>query len=355
MESLALQLAEEWTRRPAATLAARPSQQHRPIGPAELEDRFVIVGTRGDEHVAAVAAGLEARGVGTAVFELGAPDGDASLGFEPAASSTPCRGIYCRSTAVARPVAHHNERVVYDPQGAPASQYDSRGFEAIERRAAVLGLIAQLDAPLSMNDPWRSARSELKSAQLAAAKRCGLATPRTIITDHASAVREFAASVGMRIVYKCLDDPIVWRDGERAGYLFTSVVSDGQLAALPDRLEAPGIFQEKLKIEFELRVTVVGDRVFAASCPAPPGGEVDWRRGLLEGVDFESATLDADAESRVLALTRSLGLEFAAVDLVSDGRQLQLLEVNPAGAYLWLEKTLGLPVTDAICDRLIGG
>lgn len=353
MDSLAVELAEEWKRRPAGLPADSFSHGSAALSPEVLEDSIVVIGPVGDEHVAAVADALNGRDTTAVVLEVGAASQARPLTYRPSAEHIACRSLFCRSTAVTRSIAHHNERTLYDPCVRPLDELDTQQFRNTERCAAVLGLAALLDSPFSMNSPWGTMHAEQKPAQLSAADRCGLSTPRTVITDEAQAIRDFAAEVDGTIVYKSLDDPVVWRHGERAGFLFTSIVGTETMEALPGRLDCPGIFQEKLEVEAEYRVTVVGERTFSARCTAPSTGEVDWRRGLLAGVDFESVPLDSEIESKVISLVAELGLEFAAVDLATDGEQFHLLEVNPDGAYLWLERLLQLPITETICDQLI--
>ena len=50
-----------------------------------------------------------------------------------------------------------------------------------------------------------------------------------------------------------------------------------------------------------------------------------------------------------------LGLSYGAVDLVltPEGRYV-FLEINPNGQYLWVEDATGLPISDALCDLLMG-
>ena len=53
---------------------------------------------------------------------------------------------------------------------------------------------------------------------------------------------------------------------------------------------------------------------------------------------------------------RRLGLRFGAIDLIltPDGRYV-FLEINPNGAWLWMQRTTGLPIGEAICDVLMAG
>lgn len=352
MDSLALKFAEEWGRRPAFSRVDRSRPQNDDSNLDDLTDSVVLISRADDEHVLAVHEELKKRQIPTVVVDVDATDESRGVTYRPSAESTACRAIYCRTISATQPVAHHNERTLYDTFAESKAGNDTRQFSASERRAGVFGFALSLNAEIAMNDPWVSLRAGQKPVQLSLAEQIGLPTPRTIVTDETHAVIAFSDEIGSPIVYKSLDSPVVWRDGQRAGFLFTSEVTPAHLADMSERLECPGIFQEKLDITTEYRVTVVGERVFAASCMPALEGEVDWRRRLVAGVDFGVASLEPTLESKLLSLVELLGLEFAAIDLASDGETVYLLEVNPDGAYLWLEKSLGIPITSAICDRL---
>jgi hypothetical protein len=61
-------------------------------------------------------------------------------------------------------------------------------------------------------------------------------------------------------------------------------------------------------------------------------------------------------EKRCLCLMETLGLAFGAIDLiVTPHGKYVFLEVNPAGQFLWLDSTLGLPLLDALSQMLIQG
>jgi hypothetical protein len=51
-----------------------------------------------------------------------------------------------------------------------------------------------------------------------------------------------------------------------------------------------------------------------------------------------------------------MGLTYAALDFVvtPEGEHV-FLEINPAGQWGWIERALGMPITDAILDSLREG
>jgi glutathione synthase/RimK-type ligase-like ATP-grasp enzyme len=63
--------------------------------------------------------------------------------------------------------------------------------------------------------------------------------------------------------------------------------------------------------------------------------------------------LPVETADRCRRLVGALGLTYGAIDLIvtTEGDYV-LLEVNPAGQYLWLEEAAQLPITEAVCDFL---
>ncbi|MDQ8043132.1 MAG: hypothetical protein AAGC46_00830 [Solirubrobacteraceae bacterium] len=228
-----------------------------------------------------------------------------------------------------------------------------RPFTARENEAAVLGWLAGLETDTWINDPWALPRAELKIEQLRVARRAGLRTPPTVVTGDADAVRTLADAAPDGIIYKSLSDPLVWI-GDDAGFLYSTQLGPEHLGELEGLLRHVGLFQARIRARSELRVTVVGEMTFSVRVRAPDLDQVDWRRGLdRRQLRYEVIVLDDDLHRRILATVGALGLTYAAVDLIEDDAGWVFLEVNPAGAYRWLETGLDLPITPAICDLLL--
>jgi len=53
---------------------------------------------------------------------------------------------------------------------------------------------------------------------------------------------------------------------------------------------------------------------------------------------------------------RRLGLEYGAIDMrVTPDGEYVFLKVNPAGQFLYVENSAGLPIADAMADHLLKG
>src|SRR5690606_23235722 len=227
-----------------------------------------------------------------------------------------------------------------------------------ESRRVVHGLMASLagTGAFALDGLDVVRRAEKKSLQLALARRVGLDVPRSLVSNDPEAVRAFARRVPAGIVAKMMASFAVYDTDGREQVVFTNPVSDEDLADLEGLSLCPMTFQEHLEKACELRVTVVGDRVMAASIDsqALPRARSDWRREGVALLDaWKAYELPADVHAQTLAVMDALGLNYGAFDFIvtPDGRHV-FLEVNPVGEFMWLLHTPGLPIDEALADVL---
>ncbi|CAN5695537.1 ATP-grasp ribosomal peptide maturase [soil metagenome] len=222
----------------------------------------------------------------------------------------------------------------------------ARGFVHGEWHEALYGLYRLLDCPW-MNPPDRNDAASRKPLQLQVASRLGLRVPDTLMTsDREEAVR-FVERLGMgNVVYKIFSATYqVWRETRRL------TVED--LPMLDSLRLAPVIFQELVPAVADLRVTIVGDEVFAMSIDSSRTSyDVDFRVGLAQA-STSAVRLPGDVEELLRALMSELGLVYGAVDLrlTPEGEHV-FLEVNPAGEFLFSEHGSGHPITEAVAGWL---
>ena len=220
------------------------------------------------------------------------------------------------------------------------------------------GILASMDVLLV--DPFGHA--ELKPVQLRAAQRVGLDIPRTLVTSDPDSVRRFAAEVGGRIVMKTPGTNLRMYDerGHADAQMYTQLLEPDDLAALDGLQMCPMIFQEPIEKKLELRIVVVGYEVFAAAIDpttwtGTQDGSVDWRQA--HDYDYERTTyeLPAPIRARILALTDTLGVNFAAIDMiVTPAGEHVFLEANPNGGGFEPLHRHGLPIANALAELLLG-
>lgn len=218
-----------------------------------------------------------------------------------------------------------------------------RGFAVGECAALVAGLWSCLDAAW-VNDPDRDEAASRKTWQLHLARTLGLRVPRTCMTNDPAEARAFIDAVGGRTIYKSFSaTPSTWRE--------TRPVGEVELGLLDSVRLAPVIFQEHVAGQ-DTRVTIVGDRVFAATIATGAGYAYDFR--VEENPTIDEHELPARVERRLLDLLQSLGLSYGAVDLrrTPEGDYV-FLEINPAGQWLFVEHATGQPIAAALADLLV--
>ncbi|MFD8381606.1 MvdC/MvdD family ATP grasp protein [Streptomyces sp. NPDC059679] len=193
-------------------------------------------------------------------------------------------------------------------------------FAAAQARAGLGGVLSALDCRW-VNHPTFMARAEYKPVQLDAARACGLRIPPTLITNRPDAVREFAAAIPGPLICKPVSSPVLIEDGQLKT-VYTRRLTPEDLADLRGIETTAHLFQAWLDKSHEVRLTVVGSRMFAAEVHA--GSEAaheDWRSDY--GSLTYTTSVPADVEVGMRCLMGRLHLTYGAADFV----------VGPSGAW----------------------
>lgn len=204
-----------------------------------------------------------------------------------------------------------------------------------------------------LNSPFAILRAEDKPRQLAVAASLGFQIPETIVTNDQQAAATFASQ--HNIIGKPLRQALLER-GETGEVIFTSRLSQADLEDGAAVSLAPCILQREITKKCDVRVTVVGQNVFAVAIASQATADTttDWRKGSNPDLVHEVIDLPADITERCVALTHALDISFGAIDLVLDqAGNYWLLEINPNGQWAWIERRTGLPITRAIVDALL--
>jgi hypothetical protein len=179
--------------------------------------------------------------------------------------------------------------------------------------------------------------STTKPQQLVLAKRAGLAVPATLIAN-AISLRDIAQR-----------DMLIAKPVAGGGYAHTLREA---LAGFPDGatvLPAPAIIQARL-VPPETRVFVVGDRLFAFDIAADT---LDYREAAETRVT--PVPVPPSIGPALLALARTLGLDFAAADFKADpatGAPV-FLEINSQPMFARFDHAADGALVDAMIDWLV--
>lgn len=247
-------------------------------------------------------------------------------------------------------------RSVYLDLGAELVTADGvAAFADSEWRRALDGWWRSLDVPV-VNPPAASSEAANKLGGLGQAVRDGFEVPDTLVTNDGAEARAFAAEHDGRVIIKPLFGCSVPLPDGRVR-LATTLVGEEALADDASIAAAPCLLQAYVPKAFEVRATVIGERVFAAALDSQsvPAARIDVRAGLGQ-VPITAHELPAEVAQRCIDHVASLGLICAGIDLVArPDRTYVYLEANPRFGWWFVERRTGQPITAAVADLLCGG
>lgn len=223
-------------------------------------------------------------------------------------------------------------------------------FAQEEQKAFLDGLLACLDCRwLSRPEAIRQAGHKLR--QLRVAQGLGFRIPPTLVSQSPDEIRAFRASVGRPLAAKLIaKGPPKAPRPEEQYVVLTQRIEDAALSDSEALSACATLYQAYVDKAFELRVTVVGDALFACriDSQASERTRIDWRNYDLDNTPHSPFALDPATELRCLELVRYFGLSFGAIDLiVTPDNEIVFLEINPNGQWGWIEELTGMPIAEA--------
>ncbi|WP_224247803.1 MvdC/MvdD family ATP grasp protein [Hyalangium gracile] len=317
----------------------------------------LILSRPNDIHSTAVAEALARRGVAhllwhTSDFPTRATE---TVRFERGRRSVRLRGpeLDLAEQAIGT-VWNRRPALVIDPRRIhPADHaYVELGCGTFRR-----SLLDTLAPEAFWVNPHRAVERTSKLRQHQLALEVGLEAPDTVYTNDPGEIRAFLREHGGQIAYKPFK-MTAWKDDAKYYMTYTSRLTEAQLVEDELLSMVPGIYQALVPKAFELRVTMMGRRAFAAKLLSQETreGRLDWRRADPDELRMEPFELPAEVAARCFALMRGLDIVFGCFDFIvrPDGRYV-FLEVNQAGQFLFVENATRQPLLDAFSEFLRQG
>ena len=225
------------------------------------------------------------------------------------------------------------------------------------------GIIHALDC-FWMNHPLSSRSAMWKNEQTLRAAKMGFEVAPMLVTNEPDEVKTFHQSAPGPLVLKSLSSPFVGAD--KVAYeersldkgLRTTLLTDVHMQNVESVREIPCYFQHYFDKAYELRVTVIGERVFAVKIHSQDSErtKVDFR-DFGADIRYEAYRMTPQLENKCKAFVHSYGLMYGAMDLMVTAQQEYVfLENNPAGQFWFVEQRVPqLTMMEALADSLIEG
>jgi hypothetical protein len=338
---------------------------------------ILILSLSGDQQVEAVEGALRSLGAEYRIYDPTTFPETSRLSYVARSE-----GISARLRVDGEAACLENVTAVWDRSNGHLHRLkpvknDLSSYIAAESQSFLDGLPALMPQALWIDDPLKVLVARNKLRQLHAAVQMGFTIPETYVGTDPEIARELierydalALKALQRQFIKYELSPLhkLWmlvRDFrpctqyQRHTRIFTRRFARAEAEPILERLPvAPVIVQEYVRKRLELRVTVVGARVFACAIHSQEGGleaRVDWRReaGTLR---HEPYALPEAVAAKCVALLRYFELQFGAIDMiVTPEGEYVFLENNPNGQWLWIQQRTGLPIAEAIAELLVAG
>jgi len=206
-----------------------------------------------------------------------------------------------------------------------------------------------------LNPPRAINRARSKILQLKTASEFGLSIPDSLITNNPEDALKFYNKHRGNIAVKLLQATPSSR--ELPGFIFTRKLTEKDIKLINQVAYSPVFFQEYIPKSYEIRATLIGNKVFSAKIESQSLEETkyDWRSYEFKNPPPHTVIeLPKTIRNRLIKVNNHLGLSFAAYDLiVKPNGQYVFLELNANGQWGWIEQLTNLPISVNIAKTLI--
>jgi hypothetical protein len=231
-----------------------------------------------------------------------------------------------------------------------------RSMPSLPRRkleAELLAWQAFLDGIAS--DPsieWLSPLAAIRQAdnklhQMQVAQLLGIEIPATIVPRRVSNIAE---ALGKAAVVKPLGSGVTTTPDGTQRVFFTTVIDTEALT--DDALQAaPVIAQQRIGVDFHLRVVTVARQVWCAALRAE-GLALDWREDTNASRHWCRIEPPAAVAHDALKIASAAGIGYSSQDWLQAGDDFYFIDLNPCGKWLFLPDPMNHQITAAIATWL---
>lgn len=204
--------------------------------------------------------------------------------------------------------------------------------------------------------PYAIRLASRKFHQLFIAENFGMTTPKTLLTNDPNELLTFFDACNGDIICKTLNTSSVRYKGENYSTFTARVPKEHLLEHIDNVKHTPTLFQERLQKATELRITCIGNDVFACELDSQkiPESRTDWREVDPFTIPHREVRLPSALQHSLYQFLEHYDLSFGAFDFVrtSEGEYI-FLECNPNGQWYWIELITKMPMARAMAKHLI--
>jgi glutathione synthase/RimK-type ligase-like ATP-grasp enzyme len=210
-----------------------------------------------------------------------------------------------------------------------------------------------------INRPYANWNCNSKIVQAVHAKDCGLSLPNSFQGGSPNLLNNFisAHSEKEKLCIKPIEASHLKLNQENTLAHYTTLFERRPANELESVKDCPVIIQKFISKDYEIRATLIGNKIFAASIDTKTANEaaqIDWRHYDWANTPYYPIELPVDISRKIIKHANILGLVYGAYDLIkTPENEYYFLEVNAQGQWLWVEDLTGLKISEALADCLV--
>ncbi|HHT1318533.1 TPA: hypothetical protein ACTYC6_004616 [Klebsiella michiganensis] len=216
-------------------------------------------------------------------------------------------------------------------RNTPGRSIDINEQLSLSQWNAFLRGLMVFDKAYWMNWPQATYAAESKPYQLMIAKKIGFSVPQTIISNSLG----FEKLPSTKFIIKSMDT-VLLKENDDCYFTYTSKANPADFT-LDKTKQAPITFQEYIEDKLDVRVTIVGSKVYAVAIKSN-GNAIsdDWRTLKKEDLEYIDIELPVRIKKLCIEYVKLLGLNYGAIDFIKTKDEYIFIEINPTGEWGWL-------------------
>lgn len=216
-------------------------------------------------------------------------------------------------------------------RNTPGRSIDINEQLSLSQWNAFLRGLMVFDKAYWMNWPQATYAAESKPYQLMIAKKIGFSVPQTIISNSLG----FEKLPSTKFIIKSMDT-VLLKENDDCYFTYTSKANPADFT-LDKTKQAPITFQEYIEDKLDIRVTIVGSKVYAVAIKFN-GNAIsdDWRTLKKEDLEYVDIELPVRIKKLCIEYVKLLGLNYGAIDFIKTKDEYIFIEINPTGEWGWL-------------------
>ena len=238
---------------------------------------------------------------------------------------------------------------------------DKKFFSAAmgEIRATLFGFLESMPC-YSLGKPSVYRRLDSKEEQLKKAHEIGFKIPKTCITNNPEEAKSFFKNLNSEMIGKMQSSFAIYED-DIENVMFTNVITNDNADDLDALIYCPMKFQERLEKKRELRITVIGKKIFSfeINSQKSEAAKVDWRKDGINMIeDWVPSKLPKEIEAKIHQLLDIYHVDYGAIDMIlTPENEYYFIEINAAGEFFWLDNLtennqISKAIADLLCNKI---